>query len=100
MQSYPVAQPRPRCVENRNVIVFIQKRMRVSRANYCLSSCCKILATLKVCPSGLKLIFVKVEPRSTFTFTRGLLYIASISFTGVNFTCVRTEKMRDSGNQP
>ena len=25
---------------------------------------------------------LKVEPRSTFTFTRGLSYIASISFTG------------------
>ena len=44
---------------------------------------------------------VKVEPRSTFTFTRGLSYIASISFTRVNFTCVnRTEKLRDNGNQP
>ena len=42
----------------------------------------------------------KVEPRSTITFTRGLSYIASISFTHVNFTCVRTEKFRDSGNQP
>ena len=35
---------------------------------------------------------VKVEPRSTFTFTGGLSYIASISFMHVNFTCVRTEK--------
>ena len=25
--------------------------------------------------------------------------IASISFTRVNFTCVRTEKLHDSGNQ-
>ena len=29
---------------------------------------------------------VKVEPRSTFVFTRGLSYTASISFTHVNFT--------------
>ena len=29
---------------------------------------------------------VKVEPRSTFVFTRGLSYIASISFTHVNVT--------------
>ena len=43
---------------------------------------------------------VKVEPRSTFTFTRGLSYIASLSFTHANFTCVRTEKIRVSGNQP
>ena len=49
---------------------------------------------------GRSRINVKVEPRSTFTFTRGLSYIASISFTRVNFTCVRTEKLRDSGNQP
>ena len=30
---------------------------------------------------------VKVELRSTFTFTRTLLYIASNPFTHVNFTC-------------
>ena len=35
---------------------------------------------------------VKVKPRSTFALTGGLSYIASISFTHVNFTCVRTEK--------
>ena len=40
-------------------------------------------------------INVKVEPRSTITFTRGLSYIASIVFT-----CVRMEKLRVSGNQP
>ena len=34
---------------------------------------------------------VKVEPRSTFTFTCGLSYIASISFRHVNFACVRRE---------
>ena len=40
---------------------------------------------------GRSRINVKVEPRSTFTFTRGLSHTASISFTRVNFTCVRTE---------
>ena len=49
---------------------------------------------------GRSRVYVKVEPRSTFTFTRGLSYITSISFTHVNFTCVRTEKIRDGGNQP
>ena len=43
---------------------------------------------------------VKVEPRSTFTFTRALLDIAFNPFTQVNFTCVRTEKLHDSGNPP
>ena len=43
---------------------------------------------------------VNVEPSSTFTFARGLSYMASFSFTRVNFTCVRTEKIRDSGKQP
>ena len=43
---------------------------------------------------------VKVEPRSTFTLTRGVSYIAYISFTQVIFMCVRTEKLRHSGNQP
>ena len=43
---------------------------------------------------------VKVELRSTFTFTRNLSCLASISFTHVNFTCVLMEKLRDSGNQP
>ena len=33
---------------------------------------------------------LKVEPRSTFTFTRSLSYIASILFTLVNFTRPRT----------
>ena len=42
----------------------------------------------------------KVEPCSTFTFTNGFSYIASVSFTHVNFSCVRTEKLRNSGNQP
>ena len=36
---------------------------------------------------------VKVELRSSFTFTRGLL------FKRVKFTCVLTEKLRDRGNQ-
>ena len=36
---------------------------------------------------------VKVELRSTFTFTRCLL------FKRVKFTCVLTEKLRDRGNQ-
>ena len=48
---------------------------------------------------GRSRVNVKVEPRSTFPFTRGLLYIASIIFTLVKFTCVRTEKVRYSGNQ-
>ena len=43
---------------------------------------------------------VKVERVSTFTFTRGLSYIASISFMHVKFTGVRTEKLRYSANQP
>ena len=43
---------------------------------------------------------VKVKRVSTFTSTRGLSYIACILFTQVKFTCVRMEKLRDSGNQP
>ena len=35
---------------------------------------------------GRSHVNVKVEPRSIFTFTGGLLYIVSISFTRVNFT--------------
>ena len=42
----------------------------------------------------------KVERGSAFTFTGGLSYIPSISFAHVNFTCIRTKKLRDSGNQP
>ena len=49
---------------------------------------------------GRSRVNVKVEPRSTFTLTRGVSYIAYISFTQVIFTCVRTEKLRHSGNQP
>ena len=45
-------------------------------------------------------INVKVEPRSTLTFTRSLSYIASILCTRVKFASVRTEKLRVSGNQP
>ena len=48
---------------------------------------------------GRSRVNVKVEPRSTFKFTPGLSYIASSSFTRVNFRCVRTEKLRDSGNR-
>ena len=47
---------------------------------------------------GRSRVNVKVEPRSTFTFTRGLSYTASILFTSVNFTCVPKEKLRYSGN--
>ena len=51
---------------------------------------------------GRSRISVKVERGSTFTFIRGLSYIASISFTcmHLNFACVRKEKLRDSANQP
>ena len=49
---------------------------------------------------GRSSVSVKVERGLTFTFTRGLSYIASISFIHVKFTCVRTEKLRDSANQP
>ena len=38
-------------------------------------------------------VYVKVEPRSTSTLTCGLSYIASISFSRVKFTCVRTDKI-------
>ena len=49
---------------------------------------------------GRSRVNVRVEPSSTFTFTRGLSYIASISFTRVNVTCVGTEKLRGSGINP
>ena len=45
-------------------------------------------------------VSVNVEQGSTFMFTRDLPYIVSSSFTRVYFTCVRTEKLRDSGSQP
>ena len=41
---------------------------------------------------------VKVERSSTFSFTRDLPYIVSILLTRVKFTCVSTQKLRDSGN--
>ena len=49
---------------------------------------------------GRSRVNVKVEPRSIFTLTRGVSYIAYIQFTHVIFMCVRTEKLRHSGNQP
>ena len=50
---------------------------------------------------GKSRVNVKVERRSTFMFTSGLSYIVSTSFTPVNFTSVRKEKLGDSaGNQP
>ena len=49
---------------------------------------------------GRSRVNVKVELRSTFKVTRCLSYIASFSFTRVNFLCVSTEKLRDSGNEP
>ena len=45
---------------------------------------------------GRSRVSEKVEGGLTFTFTRGVSYIASISFMHVKFTCVRTEKLRDS----
>ena len=42
----------------------------------------------------------RVERGSTFTFLRGLSYIASIFFKRVKFTCVRTEKLPGGGNPP
>ena len=47
---------------------------------------------------GRSRVSVKVERGSTFTFTRGLSYIASISFMRVKFTCIRSEKLRYSAN--
>ena len=43
---------------------------------------------------------VKVERGSTFSFTHDLRDIAPILFTRVKFTCLLTEELRDSGNQP
>ena len=47
---------------------------------------------------------VKVKRDSTFTFKgvckRDLSYMASILFTRVKFTAVRTSKLRDTGNPP
>ena len=40
-----------------------------------------------------------VERGSTFTFSRDLQYIASILFTCVKSTCVRTSKLCGSGNR-
>ena len=42
----------------------------------------------------------EVERDSTFTLTCDLSFIASILFANVNFTHVRMEKLRDSGDQP
>ena len=48
---------------------------------------------------GRSRVSVKVERGSAFTLTGGLSYISSILFTHLNFTCIRTRKLRDSGNQ-
>ena len=45
-------------------------------------------------------VSVEVERGSTFTYTRDLSYNVSILFTRERFKCVRTEKLRDSGNPP
>ena len=49
---------------------------------------------------GRSRVSMKVERGLTFTFTRGLSYIVSISFMHLKITCVLTEKFRDSANQP
>ena len=50
---------------------------------------------------GWSRVNVKVEPRSTLKFTSSLSYIASIMiFERVKFSCLRTRKLRDSGNFP
>ena len=40
---------------------------------------------------GVSRVNVEGEPPSTFTFTRGLSYIASILFMLVKFTCVAVQ---------
>ena len=42
----------------------------------------------------------EVERGSTFTLTSDLLCIASFLFANVNFTQVRTKKLRDTAKQP
>ena len=49
---------------------------------------------------GRSRVSMKVERGLTFIFTRGLSYIVSISFMHLKITCVLTEKLRDSANQP
>ena len=49
---------------------------------------------------GRSRLKVKVEPRSTLTFKRGLTYSASVLFTRIKVTWVRTEILRDSRKQP
>ena len=49
---------------------------------------------------GRSRVSVKVERGSTFTFTLGLSYIASISFMHVKIYVRSHGKIRDSANQP
>ena len=43
---------------------------------------------------------VKVERGSTFTYTHDFPFNMSILNTGVRLTCVRADKLLDSGNPP
>ena len=67
---------------------------------------CHAIFSLRRCVNEIEAIYdtalvsVKVERGSTFTYTRDLPYIVSILFMRVKFTCVRTEKLCDSGNPP
>ena len=62
------------------VILYVRTHVNFTRVN-----------TIETMNGRLR-VNVKVEPSSTFMFARGLSYMASFSFTRVNFTCVRTEK--------
>ena len=72
--------------------LFLSAHFFFLRNSLLESDVCRIHVKLKLSNASLgrSRINVKVETRSTFTFTRGLSYIATILFTRAKFTCVCT----------
>ena len=79
----------------------ILRRYKLARINFHLRIHVNFMRVNKIeAMYGNSRVNVKVDLRSTFTFTRSVSYIASILFKRVLFTRVNTCKLRVSGNPP
>ena len=91
--NHPTFSPLPSEIEKKEVKFSVLNNLYLTL----LSAISDQRRLIKIKSAELKR---EVERGSTFMLTSNPSCIASILFANINFTHVRTQKLRDSGNQP
>ena len=91
--NHPTFSPLPSEIEKKEVKFSVLNNLYLTL----LSAISDQRRLIKIKSAELKR---EVERGSTFTLNSDPSCIASILFANINFTHVRTQKLRDSGNQP